>query len=109
MNINGLLKYFSDTHYIHPIFFIFCILVFIISLKSKNKEASLNIFNYYFGAFIILNVVIYIAHLFPSTITVLLINYSDYFFTVFEYLVFAFYIGLKILNHAQKKYLFWIS
>src|SRR5687768_15731041 len=102
MNVNELLKYFKDSHYVHPLFLGICIVALTISLRSNRKKSSLKLFNYYFSGFIVLNLGIYTFKLFPSTTTVLMNGYLDYSFTIFEYLIFVSYIYLKILKRFKR-------
>src|SRR5688572_4492506 len=106
MHFDELLKYIRDTHYIHPFFFIINIVALIFSIKNKYKGSSLNIFIYYFAAFIVLNLILYSAHLFPTNTTRLLLYYFDFCFTIFEYVVFAAFITLQISNPSKKKLVF---
>jgi hypothetical protein len=107
MHLDNLLKYLRESHYIHPAFFIVNILALIISIKSKYKDSRLNIFSYYFAAFIVLNLLVFLGYLFPSNETSLLARYFDFSFTLFEYILFAALIKQEIINDSKKKILFY--
>jgi hypothetical protein len=108
--MDGLLNYFRDNYYTDLACLFIAFIGIIVSLRITNAS-KIKMFRYYFLAFLFLRVFSYFAHYSYYTQNKLSPIFSrasiylDYFFTVFEFSIFAGY----IYNFSYKKIVLYTS
>jgi hypothetical protein len=113
MDIESLLTYWKGNYYTDGLVLLMAIVAIIIT--GKNKTKTINIFTYYFGAFIILKSFYFSHALFLSNTSfhytmVSIDYYADYVFTLFEFYIFvSFFENILDSSSDQKilKFIFW--
>jgi hypothetical protein len=113
MDIESLLKYWKGNYYTDGLVLLMAIIAIIVI--SKNKLKTINIFTYYFAAFIILKSFYFSHALFISNTSfhhtmVSIDYYADYLFTLFEFYIFVSFFKKILESSVDRKILkciFW--
>ena len=97
-----LMEYFRMTWYLEPLFACVCIICFMISIKLKGRHHILDNFRFYFAGFTVLNLHFYLAFFYSHPIKAAIYHHLDYFFTIFEFLVFTRIFSSGVDTHLKK-------
>jgi hypothetical protein len=111
MDIESLLRYWKGNYYTDGLVLLMAIVAIVVI--SKNKLKTINIFTYYFAAFIILKSFYFSHALFISNTSfhhtmVSIDYYADYIFTLFEFYIFVSFFKTILGSSVDQKILKWI-
>lgn len=109
MSIDRLFYYWSLSYYTFPVTTLIALTGVIIFLTKRNTKMPTQLFIYYFGAYVILNLIFSASALFntkPLHAVVLKVNrLSDFSFTLFEFLIFFIFFQKTLKTDIYKKLL----